>query len=68
MDPKNNSLESSAPGIFSAIFPFPTLNLVFPGGSMVKEICLPMQETWVKSLGQEDPLEKAMAIHPSVLA
>ena len=26
--------------------------------------CLPaMQETWVRSLGQEDPLEKEMAIH-----
>ena len=22
-----------------------------------------MQETWVQSLGQEDPLEKGMAIH-----
>ena len=27
-----------------------------------------MQETWVRTLGQEDPLEKAMAIHFSVLA
>ena len=27
-----------------------------------------MQETWVRSLGQEDPLEKAMATHSSVLA
>ena len=25
-----------------------------------------MQETWVRSLGQEDPLEKGMATHPSV--
>ena len=23
-----------------------------------------MQEMWVQSLGQEDPLEKEMAIHP----
>ena len=31
--------------------------------------CLPaMQETWVPSLGQEDPLEKEMATHSSVLA
>ena len=28
----------------------------------------PMQETQVQSLGQEDPLEKAMAPHSSVLA
>ena len=25
------------------------------------------QETWVRSLGQEDPLEKAMATHSSIL-
>ena len=27
-----------------------------------------MQETWVPSMGQEDPLEKAMAAHSSILA
>ena len=27
-----------------------------------------MLETWVQSLGSEDPLEKAMATHPSILA
>ena len=27
-----------------------------------------MQETWVQSLGQEDPLENGMATHSSVLA
>ena len=27
-----------------------------------------MQETWVQSLGEEDPLEKGMATHSSVLA
>ena len=26
-----------------------------------------MQETWVRSLGWEDPLEKEMAIHSSIL-
>ena len=26
------------------------------------------QETWVQSLGQEDPLEKEMATHSSILA
>ena len=34
---------------------------------MVK--CLPtMRETGVRSLGQEDPLEKGMASHSSILA
>ena len=27
-----------------------------------------MQETWVHSLGQEDPLEKGMATHSGILA
>ena len=27
-----------------------------------------MQETQIRSLGQEDPLEKEMAIHSSILA
>ena len=27
-----------------------------------------MQETWVQSLGQEDPVEKKMATHSSILA
>ena len=31
-------------------------------------ICLPMQETQIRSLGQEDPLEKEMATHFSILA
>ena len=34
---------------------------------MVKNLPV-MQETWVRSLGQEDPLEKGMATHSSVLA
>ena len=29
---------------------------------------LPMQETRVRSLGREDPLEKERAIHSSILA
>ena len=27
-----------------------------------------IQETWVRSLGQEDPLEKGKATHSSILA
>ena len=27
-----------------------------------------VQETWVRSLGQEDPLEECMATHSSILA
>ena len=34
---------------------------------MVKKL-LAVQETWVPSLGQEDPLEKGKAAHSSILA
>ena len=34
---------------------------------MVKNLP-PMQETWVRSLGWEDPLEKGMTTHASILA
>ena len=39
----------------------------FPDGSAVKNPPA-MQETWVQSLGQEDPLEKEMPTHSSTLA
>ena len=37
----------------------------FPDGSLVKD---ETQETWVQSLGREDPLEEEMAAHCSTLA
>ena len=45
----------------------------FPNGSVVKKkkkkkIPLPMQETQVQSLGQENPLEESMAARSSILA
>ena len=42
----------------------------FPGGSAVKNLSA-MQETkdtWVQSLGWEDPLEKCTATYSSILA
>ena len=39
----------------------------FPGGSVVKNLPA-MQEMQVQSLSQEDPLEKEMATHSSILA
>ena len=39
----------------------------FPGGSVVRNTPA-KQETQVQSLDQEDPLEKEMATHSSVLA
>ena len=42
----------------------------FPSDSVVKNplAMQETQETWVRSLGQEDPLEEEMATHSSVLA
>ena len=49
-----------------------TLGLVRVGGAsqVVLVIKNPqeMEETWVRSLGQEDPLEEGMATHSSILA
>ena len=39
----------------------------FPGGSDGKGLPA-VKETWVRSLGQEDALEKEMATHSSTLA
>ena len=44
-----------------------------PGASLVaqmvkQETCFTMRETWVRSLGREDPLEKEMTTHSSTLA
>ena len=42
----------------------------FSGGSVVKNLpaVQEMQESWVQSLDWEDPLEKEMATHSSILA
>ena len=43
------------------------MRMGFPGVSVVKNPTA-MQETWVRSLVREDPLEKEMATHSSILA
>ena len=42
----------------------------FPSGSVVKNSLANVEtkETWILSLGHEDPLEKEMATHSSILA
>ena len=37
----------------------------FPGGSVIKKIHLPMQETQVQSLGRKDPPEEKEMEFPS---
>ena len=43
------------------------LLLIFPGGSDSKNLPA-MQETWVQSLGRENPLEEGLTIHSSIPA
>ena len=50
-------------GRLSSTKPVPTALVV----QMVKNVPT-MQKTWVRSLGREDPLEKGMATHSSILA
>ena len=48
-----------------------TVAILTPWASLVapcQRTRLPMQETWVQFLGQEDPVEKEMATHSSVPA
>ena len=52
---------------FGKLVDFITDCLGFPHGSVVKNP-LAKQETWVQSLSWEDPLEKEMATHSSILA
>ena len=40
----------------------------FPGGAQTVKRLPSLQETHIQSLGREDPLEKGMASHSSILA
>ena len=40
---------------------------IFPVAQIIKNLPA-VQETWVRFLGQEDPLDKEMATHSSILA
>ena len=43
----------------------------FPGGAVVRKMCLPgqdIQEIWILSLDWEDSLEEVMAAHSNILA
>ena len=53
-----------------SFFRGPILRMGFPSGSAVMDppAVQEKQETQVRSLGHEDPLEEGMAIHSSILA
>ena len=56
------------------LYSFQRLTYLLPGPCKKKNLAqrlkhlLAMRETWVQSLGWEDPLEKEMATHSSILA
>ena len=60
---KGQSLENRFFGIFEALG-----NIELLWWLRRKKNLPTMQETWVQSLGREDPLEKGMATHSSTLA
>ena len=68
------SLEYKFSRNFAKLLSQMNLQISIPTSNMASQvvqwyrICLPMQETRVPSLGQEDALEKEMATHSSVLA
>ena len=49
---------------FNSFFPYFETSLV----AQTLKCLSTMRETWVQSLGREDPLEKGMAIHSSTIA
>ena len=58
--------------LFHNSLPIFNERMSFPDGSAVKKCFMAAmqetQETWVPSLGQEDPLEEEMATHSRILA
>ena len=62
----NSKVDIPHTGIRATLFLCLHVDMPFPGGSVVKTPPA-MQETQVRSLGWEDPLEKEMATHSSIL-
>ena len=67
--PKNTGVHSLS--LLQGIFPIQELNCINHWASLVAQLVKnapAMRETWVQSLGWEDPLEKGKATHSSILA
>ena len=62
---------SSLPQSVSVLLLANLLIIIIAGASLVAQMVKnppAIQETWVQSLGWEDPLEKGTAIHSSIVA
>ena len=68
--PRDRTLVSCTASKFFTVRATREANNTHKGGSVIKKkkICLTMQEMWVWSLGQENPLEEEMATHSNILA
>ena len=64
---RNAGLDEAQAGVKIAGRNINNLRYAFLVAQRVKRLPA-MQETWVRSLGQEDPLQKEMATHYSALA
>ena len=62
----NNGFQSLNEILWSSVIQTHNQRRNFPGGFVVR-ICLPMHETQLQPLGQEDPVKKEMATHSSIL-
>ena len=63
----SDRLRTTYVDVLSSSFPnYYSITMVASGGSVIR-ISLPVQETQVRSLGWEDPLEEEMATHSSIL-
>ena len=72
---KESACNTGDPGSISGLGRSPGEGIGYPlqylWASLVTQLVKnppPTQETWVPSLGEEDPLEKGMATHSSLLA
>ena len=65
--PRQRDLREKIHPETQCIASFSRLSMASLAAQMAKSL-LAMRETWVRSLGEEDPLEKEMGTHSSILA
>ena len=72
---KESASKAGDPGLILGLGRSPGEGIGYPlqylGASLVAQLVknMPaMRETWIRSLGREDPLEKGKATHSSILA
>ena len=67
LQPRQRDLREKIHPETQFIASFSRLSRASPAAQMAKSL-LAMREMWVRSLGEEDPLEKEIGTHSSILA